>query len=461
MLCGGGEKTGEERRGPSWPVDGHQHGADKFVRKLHVNPNLIKAGGDVLAGASGTHTVYVCKYHQNFKLLLEGTNLQKYDEQLKTNHDVIREYICDSPTPNCYLESCCSACPGTDLEGKLRKIFDDHLIDKVDYQQRASTNRCCLENFTKDADELLVIFHEQLKKLLPHHFISKSQSKFYKEMKENLKEGESLTFSDGCPAQYKNRFNSINGSYHCEDFGFEDEWHFFATSHGKGACGGMPGTLKRCAYLDSLRKRGNKKISHPYEFYVWTESRIQEAQQDPAKEWKIFTAYVSKEQVQEDSDFLKKRFSSGIPASQCVISTKIYSNSIDFALVPVDLVRILPPLEDLAQAQYVAGKEKQNWILGQVQFFDPTTEEVFLKLMYKERSPSMWTVSENEQNEHSNNIEEILALASPTFSNGIYHLSKNDIIKIMWQLKVVKAVTIGVASDASTMAAVGATSCVG
>jgi hypothetical protein len=215
----------------------------------------------------------------------------------------------------------------------------------------------------------------------------------------------------------------------------------------------MAGTLKRCAYLDSLRKKNKecKKISNPYEFYLWTQGKIQEAQQEPGKDWKISTAFVSTERVQEVSNFLQKRFSTVLkvpkirdqhslnPVSKSVISTKRYSYGTDFALVPVESVRILPLLEDLAQAQYVAVQENQNWILGEVQLFDDSTAEVLLKLMYKERSPSMWRIIEDED-EYSYNIEDILAIATPTFTNGIYHLSEEDITKIVWQFNVVKGI---------------------
>jgi len=45
-------------------------------------------------------------------------------------------------------------------------------------------------------------------------------------------------FSDGAASQYKNRKNFINLCHHQDDFGVPVEWHFSATSHGKGACDG-------------------------------------------------------------------------------------------------------------------------------------------------------------------------------------------------------------------------------
>ena len=59
-------------------------------------------------------------------------------------------------------------------------------------------------------------------------------------------------FSDGCAGQYKNCKNFKNLCHHSVDFGFEAEWLFFATSHGKGPCDGVGGFLKRMATKASL-----------------------------------------------------------------------------------------------------------------------------------------------------------------------------------------------------------------
>ena len=61
-------------------------------------------------------------------------------------------------------------------------------------------------------------------------------------------------FTDGCAAQYKNRYNFINICKHMDNFGLECEWHFFATSHGKGSCDGIGGTVKRSVAKASLHR---------------------------------------------------------------------------------------------------------------------------------------------------------------------------------------------------------------
>ena len=54
-------------------------------------------------------------------------------------------------------------------------------------------------------------------------------------------------FSDGCVGQYKNCKNFINLCHHKADFNLEYVRNFFAISHGKSACDGIGGTVKRLA----------------------------------------------------------------------------------------------------------------------------------------------------------------------------------------------------------------------
>ena len=61
-------------------------------------------------------------------------------------------------------------------------------------------------------------------------------------------------------AQYKNTKNFINLCHHEDDFGMPTEWHFFATSHGKGLCDGVGGTVKRFAVRASLQRPYDNQI---------------------------------------------------------------------------------------------------------------------------------------------------------------------------------------------------------
>ena len=64
-----------------------------------------------------------------------------------------------------------------------------------------------------------------------------------------------MYFCDGATSQYKNRKNFLNLCHHEMDFGVKAEWKFSATSHGKGACDGLGGTVKRLAFRDLTRSK--------------------------------------------------------------------------------------------------------------------------------------------------------------------------------------------------------------
>ena len=70
-------------------------------------------------------------------------------------------------------------------------------------------------------------------------------------------------FSDGCAAQYKNKYNFINLCKHKDDFGLDAKWNFFATAHGKSPCDGIGGTVKRITAIESLKRTHNNQIITP------------------------------------------------------------------------------------------------------------------------------------------------------------------------------------------------------
>lgn len=79
-------------------------------------------------------------------------------------------------------------------------------------------------------------------------------------------------FSDGAASQYKNKYNFLNLIYHQSDFNIDAEWNFFATSHGKGACDGVGGTVKRHAYRTSVQRDNDHHIISAKSLFEWAKS---------------------------------------------------------------------------------------------------------------------------------------------------------------------------------------------
>ena len=98
-----------------------------------------------------------------------------------------------------------------------------------------------------------------------------------------------IYFSDGAASQYKN---------HKADFSVSAEWHFSATSHGKGACDGLGGTVKRLAAKASLQRPFEEQIMTPIQLYEWASSNI------PG----IFFDYCSTEEYNSEAKNLEEQF---------------------------------------------------------------------------------------------------------------------------------------------------------
>ena len=81
-------------------------------------------------------------------------------------------------------------------------------------------------------------------------------------------------FSDGCMGQYKNCKNFINLCHHKTDFNLECVRKFFATSHGKSACDGIGGTVKRLAAKASLQSQACGQIVNAEEMFKFCKTEI-------------------------------------------------------------------------------------------------------------------------------------------------------------------------------------------
>lgn len=124
------------------------------------------------------------------------------------------------------------------------------------------------ENDNKINYQSLIIIAESLK----HNFESVYQFQlvlidFLKQKFETIQ--KIFFFSDGAASQYKNKKNFFSLCQFKKRHGFEVEWHFFATSHGKGPCDGVGGAFKRNATRASLQRPFSQQITDAKTLYEW------------------------------------------------------------------------------------------------------------------------------------------------------------------------------------------------
>lgn len=125
------------------------------------------------------------------------------------------------------------------------------------------------------------------------------QRKLIEYLKKNFTTTKSIKyFSDGAPQQYKNKKNFKNLINHRKDFSISAEWNFFATAHGKGACDGVGGTLKRTARRYCLQKGIKDEILTAEKLFEWAKEH--------AKNYTVF--FCSKKDYAESAEYLKSRF---------------------------------------------------------------------------------------------------------------------------------------------------------
>lgn len=78
----------------------------------------------VLPGSTGTHSVCVCKYHQNVKLIIEGAKLNV------SYKDLMEYLVCNIEKDSCMLDTC-SECPGSETLYEVLANEKDNLPEEV------------------------------------------------------------------------------------------------------------------------------------------------------------------------------------------------------------------------------------------------------------------------------------------------------------------------------------------
>lgn len=145
----------------------------------------------ILAGASGTHTVCVCTYHQNVKLQVSAIGLYSIDYKM-----LMSKFACSLTNRKCMLHLC-SECPGENgIKSYLEHLEILKEMDVLKYKQWVSVDRCSLIDQTETVEEYISSLSGKISKLTRHHYISKAQSSFLRRLKENLLANEVIILMD-------------------------------------------------------------------------------------------------------------------------------------------------------------------------------------------------------------------------------------------------------------------------
>ena len=240
--------------------------------------------------------------------------------------------------------------------------------------------------YYKDSGELKHISSVTISESLRHdtiavHLFQKCLISFLKEKFDALPQ-KMYYFSDGAASQYKNRKNFINLCFHEVDFGVPAEWHFSATSHGKGACDGIGGTVKRLAARASLQRPYGQQIMTPRQLFQWASENI------PATSFNFCTTedHKSEEQLLEER-FQQSRTIPGtrklhsfVPLTKATVSTKAYSLSTASKEERVSILESELALEDISG--FVACMYKDKWWVACVLQVDEDNNTVTVNFLH-------------------------------------------------------------------------------
>jgi hypothetical protein len=143
----------------------------------------------ITVGESGTHSVCVCIYHQNVKLILSGIGL--YDDR----HLLMDKVVCSVYNKDCMM-SRCSNCPGTE---NLKLYLEDLISEEresVTYRQWDHTDGNKLETILAERDDYIEKLVVLVNKLTTHHFVARNQSANFVHSKENIDNETRVLVSD-------------------------------------------------------------------------------------------------------------------------------------------------------------------------------------------------------------------------------------------------------------------------
>ncbi|CAH0558681.1 unnamed protein product [Brassicogethes aeneus] len=435
----------------------------------------------ILAGQSGTHSVCLCTTHQNIKLMIENAKLNILTNgNLKNYKQCIAKMLCNPSSIACNVGNC-EYCPGvTEIHKMLQDSFDENFIEKVQFRQWVSVDRCNLETLEKTSEEFIDLFCSKMSALVKHDFIAKQQGAFLNNTKENLHDSEFVVtcdFSENYSIVLQDEAQSYHWTsqqitidpfviyYKQEDniehlsfviiseclqhntvavYTFQKKLICYltnkfqklprkisyfsdATAHGKGPCDGVGGSVKRLAARDSLQTPYDNQIQTPQDLFEWAVENIP----------KVDFAFFTQEDYAVSEMFLESRFKQAltikgtqqfhafIPNTKSELLVKQFSDEMQGwernVAKPVDTLK----LEDVSG--YVTTVYGKNWWLGYVLEKDEEHDEVkitFLhpcgpasSLSYPRHADVLWL-----------SVVDILARVNPVTPTGrTYALGGSDV----------------------------------
>ena len=208
------------------------------------------------------------------------------------------------------------------------------------------------------------------------------------------------------------------------------EWHFFATSHGKGPCDGVGGTVKRLAARTSLQRPYDKQILTPKQLYDFCCSEISS----------VAFHYSTIEEHDSESTLLNERFGntrtiagthrlhSFRPLSSEEVEVREFSSSNDKRVECVSSVKKgCSNINKLSTIQgYVTACYDGSWWLGCVTKSMPESDEVEVSFLHP-KGPAKSFKYPPVGDILVMSYQDILTIVNPSTATGrVYTLTREE-----------------------------------
>jgi hypothetical protein len=118
------------------------------------------------------------------------------DLPLKTVQDCVTQLQCNPPTVGCCLGEFELCEKEEELRLRIETLYDETCMDEIAFKRWTHTDRSNLETVVKKVDDFLSEFFQCIKLYQHHAFITRAQSTFYSDTKQDMKEGEVLVVCD-------------------------------------------------------------------------------------------------------------------------------------------------------------------------------------------------------------------------------------------------------------------------
>ena len=145
----------------------------------------------VLLGASGTHRLCVCIYHQNRKLILDPLSLGY--------KDLLKFLLCDPGNKHCMI-NWCPSCPGDEeqLYVYLKETIESLDISdwEIKFCQWTTTDRANLINCVENVETYIENVIKKVHSITIHSYLAKAQSEHLQKLKNKLKSDSIISLGD-------------------------------------------------------------------------------------------------------------------------------------------------------------------------------------------------------------------------------------------------------------------------